>query len=318
MTRRVLVAAAVVGVALVAGAWWWRTDAALSAVARQAPRPVEGPRTAFDGERAMATLRDLVQIGPRPPGSPEIREARALITRQLSAMGLTVQEQPFIADTPMGRVEMVNLIVRLPGRVSDRLLFAGHYDTKLYTDRVFVGANDGASSAAFLVELARVLSATPHELTYDLVWFDGEEAFVNWMGYDHTYGSRYYVQAAQKAGALKSLRALVLVDMVADRDLQIRRDAASTPWLNDLVWATAKRLGYGGVFVDADTQIEDDHQPFMAAGVPSIDIIDLEYPPWHTPDDNLAHVSARSLQVVGDVVVSAIPAIEAHAPTAAP
>jgi hypothetical protein len=311
MRTRLVLAVVLAGAAIVAGAWWWRTEPGLSAGARQTPA-IQGPRTAFDAGRAMATLRQLVAIGPRPAGSPEIREARALITRELSAIGLTVQEQPFIAETPLGRVEMVNLIVRLPGRVPDRLLFAGHYDTKLYTDRRFVGANDGASSAAFLVELARVLAATPHELTYDLVWFDGEEAFVNWMGYDHTYGSRYYVQAAKKAGALNQVRALVLVDMVADRDLQIRRDAASTPWLNDIVWATAKRIGYGGVFVDAHTQIEDDHQPFMAAGVPSIDIIDLEYPPWHTPDDDLAHVSTDSLQVVGDVVVSAIPAIEAR------
>jgi hypothetical protein len=312
MKTRLFLAATLAVAAIAAGAWWWRSEAGLSAGARQTAPVVQAPRTAFDAARAMATLRQLVAIGPRPAGSPEIREARALITRQLSAIGLTVQEQPFIAETPVGRVEMANLIVRLPGRVPDRLLFAGHYDTKLYTDRVFVGANDGASSAAFLVELARVLAARPHELTYDLVWFDGEEAFVNWLGYDHTYGSRYYVQAARKAGALTHIRALVLVDMVADRDLQIRRDAASTPWLNDIVWATAKRIGDGNVFVDAHTQIEDDHQPFMAAGVPSIDIIDLEYPPWHTPSDDLAHVSARSLQVVGDVVVSAIPAIEAR------
>jgi hypothetical protein len=312
MRTRVFLAAALAALAIVAGGWWWLAETRVSAGARETPAAVRGPRTAFDAARAMATLRQLVAIGPRPSGSAEIREARALLTRQLSAIGLTVQEQPFIADTPVGRVEMANLIVRLPGRVPDRLVLAGHYDTKLYTDRVFVGANDGASSAAFLVELARVLAATPHELTYDLVWFDGEEAFVNWMGYDHTYGSRYYVQAAEKAGALAQVRALVLVDMIADRDLQIRRDAASTRWLNDVVWETAKRIGYGHVFVDAHTQIEDDHQPFMAAGVPSIDIIDLEYPPWHTPADDLAHVSADSLQVVGDVVVSALPAIEAR------
>ena len=142
----------------------------------------------FDGARAWAHLQSLVAIGPRPAGSPQIRQARAYITRQVSALGLSVQEQPFTADTPLGRVEMANLIVRLPGRRSERILFTGHYDTKLMRDQVFVGASDGGSSAAFLIELVRVLSSRQLEYTTDVVWFDGEEAVLDWItgGRDHT------------------------------------------------------------------------------------------------------------------------------------
>ncbi len=100
--------------------------------------------------------------------------------------------------------------------------------------------------------------------------------------------------------------------MIGATPLEIRRDNASTPWLTDLIWGAARRLHDDHVFVEADTQIEDDHQPFLAAGVPSVDLIDLDYPPWHTPDDNLAHVAPASLQVVGDVVIAALPDIERH------
>lgn len=266
--------------------------------------------SAFDGAKAWDHLKQMVIIGPRPAGSASIRQTRAYITRQLSALGLTVQEQPFMATTPLGRIEMVNLILRLPGRRTDRILFTGHYDTKLFRDAVFVGASDGASSAAWLIEMARVLSKQPHEFTYDFVWFDGEEAVVEWRPGDHTYGSRYYVQAERAANALDSIRANILVDMIGDRDLQIRRDLASTPWLVDVIWAAARRIGHAATFVDQLTEIDDDHIPFMEAGVPSVDIIDLDYPAWHTPNDNLTNVSQRSLQIVGDVVLAALPDLE--------
>ena len=297
-----ITAAAVVGVS-VRG-----RNAAQMPAAPTAAAPV-GP-SGFDSSRAWEHLRQMVAIGPRPAGSTQIRQTRAYITHQLTGIGLTVQEQPFVAETPLGRVEMVNLIVRLPGRRPDRILFTGHYDTKLFTDQVFVGASDGASSAAFLIELARVLKDRPREFTYDLVWFDGEEAVREWLGNDHTYGSRYYVQAERRADTLSSIKAMLLVDMIGDRDLQIRKDAASTAWLTDLIWDAARRAGRADVFVDRTTQVEDDHLPFISAGIPAVDIIDLDYPAWHTSDDDLNHVSPASLQAVGDVILTAIPDLE--------
>jgi hypothetical protein len=271
----------------------------------------------FDAARAWQHLEHLVALGPRPAGSPALRQTRAYITRELGAAGLTVQEQPFTPSTPLGPVDMVNLIVRLPGERTDRILLAGHYDTKLMREAPFVGANDGGSSAAMLLELARVLASRPRTFTYELIWLDGEEAFcTDWTECgtaaepDNTYGSRHYVSAAREAGALGALRALLLVDMVADRRLEIRRDTNSTPWLVDLVWATARRLGHDDVFVDQLTAVEDDHLPFLRAGVPAVDIIDLDYPAWHTPSDTLEQVSAASLQVVGDVVLASLPALE--------
>jgi hypothetical protein len=284
--------------------------------APQTARAAQAPGApVFDSNRAFEHLRQMVAIGPRPAGSVALRQTRAYITRQISALGLTLEEQPFVGQTPNGPIEMVNLIVQLPGKRTDRILFTGHYDTKLFKGDVFVGASDGASSAAFLIELVRVLKDRPREFTYEFVWFDGEEAVVDWYGGtpgnpDNTYGSRHYVKAAQAAKATASMKAMILVDMIGDRDLRLMRDSHSTPWLTDIIWAAARRVGHGGVFVDEVTTIEDDHLPFLAAGIPSVDIIDLDYPAWHTPADNLSAVGARSLQVVGDAILAAIPDLE--------
>lgn len=295
--------------ATLAGLYYW--PRAGEPAARAATVEQATPAPAFDSAKAFEHLRQMVLIGPRPAGSPALRQTRAYITKQLASYGLTVQEQPFTGSTPNGPIEMVNLIVRLPGKRTDRILITGHYDTKYFADMRFVGASDGASSAAFLIEAARVLKDQPREFTYEFVWFDGEEALIEWdKDKDSTYGSRHYVQAAQKAGTIKTLRAMILIDMVGDRDLQIKRDSYSTPWLNDIVWAAAKRVGHGSAFPDLDTTVEDDHLPFIAAGVPSIDIIDLDYAAWHKMDDDLPQVSARSLQIVGDVVLAALPEIE--------
>jgi Zn-dependent M28 family amino/carboxypeptidase len=256
-------------------------------------------------------VRQLVAIGPRPAGSPGAQQAREYIRTQLSAIGLTVEEQPFVAATPLGPVRMVNLRAIIPSasKASGRLIFAGHYDTKLFRDSTFVGANDGGSSAAFLIELARALKARANALPIEVLFFDGEEAVVAWQGDDHTYGSRHYVDAARKAGTLKEIRALVLVDMIGDRDLRIKREPASTPWLTDLIWSAAKSAGRPE-FVDEPFPVEDDHVPFLQAGIPAVDLIDLDYPAWHTPQDTLDKVSARSLQAVGDVLLLALPGIE--------
>ena len=304
--RRALSVVLILAPVMVAGVYYWPRAAASEVASLQAATAAP----VFDGARAWEHLLQMVKIGPRPAGSAALRQTRAYITRQISSYGLTVQEQPFTATTPKGPIDMVNLVVRLPGKRPDKILITGHYDTKLFANMRFVGASDGASSGAFLIELARILKDVPREFTYELVWFDGEEAVVEWRDNDNTYGSRYYVEAAQKAGAIKTLKAMILIDMVGDSDLQIRRDSNSTGWLNDVVWAAAKRVGHANTFVDLPTQIEDDHLPFIQAGVPSVDIIDLDYPAWHTSADDLPAVSQKSLQIVGDVVVAALPDIE--------
>jgi len=283
---------------------------ALIVVSSIAVRAQTAPK--FDSNRAWGHLRRMLAIGPRPAGSPAIAETRKYITDQLAAIGLKTVEQAWDDETPLGRVHMVNLIATIPGATRDRLAITGHYDTKLFREFRFLGASDGGSSAAFLVELARVLKARRNRMTIELVFLDGEEAVIDWRGTDHTYGSRHYVDVARRDGSLKSLKAMVLVDMIGDRDLGIRRDSYSTPWLTDIIWGEAATMKLGRYFLQAVTTVEDDHLPFLSAGVPSVDIIDLDYDAWHTERDTLDAVSARSLQVVGDVLLAALPRIEQH------
>lgn len=273
--------------------------------------PTTATKVTFDGKRAWEHLQKQVSIGPRPSGTPALVETRKYIVGQLKSFGIESKEQPFTAMTPLGEVSMSNVIATIPGRRPERLALASHYDTKLYREMRFVGANDGASSTAALLELARVLKARQNELTIDLLFLDGEEARMpEWRGTDNTYGSRHYVRLAMQDGSIKNLKALVLLDMIGDRDLTIKRDGNSTPWLVDLIWATASRIGHSATFSNELTTIEDDHIPFLRAGVASADIIDLENPTWHTAQDDIEHVNAKSLQIVGDVVVAAIPEIE--------
>ena len=285
--------------------------AALGAVVAAANGAAQAP-AGFDGGRAYEHLRQVVAFGPRPAGSAALASTRGYIKKQLADIGIQAVEQAFDADTPVGRIHMVNLIARIPGASPDRIVFAGHYDTKLFREFRFVGANDAGSSTAFLIEWARVMKARKNPFTVELLFLDGEEATVEWGGTDRTYGSRHYVEVAQREKTLASLRALILVDMIADRNLTIRRESASTPWLTEAIWAAAKRLKRTDAFLDSSAEIEDDHLPFLQAGVPAVDIIDGpdDYPPWHTAGDTLDKVSARSLQTVGDVLLEALPAIE--------
>jgi glutaminyl-peptide cyclotransferase len=285
----------------------------LLGVACGQPTSAGSSSAAFDSSRAFEHIRQLVAIGPRPAGSPGIQQARAYIVSQLKALGLSPQEQAFEPQTPFGPVRMSNVIVRIPGAHPERLLITGHYDTKLYRQFRFVGADDGGSSAAMLLELARVLNDRKNAYTIELVFFDGEEAFLpEWGGTDHTYGSRHYVEAARKDGSLATIKAMILFDMVADRALTIRKETRSTAWLTGLLWDSARRLGHHDAFLDDAFEVEDDHAPFLDAGVPAVDIIDLEYEAWHTARDTLDQVSARSLQTVGDVFLDALPKMEAH------
>jgi glutaminyl-peptide cyclotransferase len=268
------------------------------------------PAPRFDGNAAFEHLRRVVAIGPRPAGSPQIAQTRRYLREQLATLGITVTEQAWDDRTPAGPVHMVNLMATIPGASRDRLIIAGHYDTKRFTEFRFVGANDGGSSAAFLLEMARVLKGRQNPFTIELLFLDGEEAVVEWEGTDRVYGSRHYVEAARRGGSLTSIKALVLVDMIADRDLELKRDLNSSPWLTQIIWSAARERGLGRFFVNDATAIEDDHLPFLEAGVPAVDLIDLDYPAWHTADDTLEAVSARSLQVVGDVLLAALPRIE--------
>jgi hypothetical protein len=272
----------------------------------------------FNSSRAYEDLRQMVEIGPRPAGSPELEKTREYIRRELKAAGLTVHEQPFDAQTPAGTIHMVNLWTTVPGRTTGkgRIVIGGHYDTKVFHDFRFVGASDAASSAAVVLEMARTLKSRKNELPIELLFLDGEEA-VNrdWdvKSTDHTYGSRHYVQQAIKDGTVKDIRAFILLDMIGARNLVVHREQYSTGWLTDAIWAAARKTDHAAEFKDDAFPIEDDHLEFLDAKIPSVDIIDLnDYPQWHTAQDDLTHVGAASLQTVGDILLAALPAIEAR------
>lgn len=273
-------------------------------------------------------MRKQVEFGPRPPGSPELEKTRGYIIDQLKSYGLKVTTDEFHTRTPVGDRKMVNLIAELPGESSDVIIVASHYDTKYITQFKFVGADDAGSSTGALLELARVMAARKEKpkLTYWFVFFDGEEAFCfDWDEChnpnpadpknplpDNLYGSRHYVAQLIQKNELPRVKAMILLDMIGYKELRLGRADLGTTWLQDVVWQTAKQIGYGAYFVNTTEGVgDDDHSPFLKAGIDSLDIIQLgSYSYWHTKDDTLDKVSAKSLKIVGDTVIASLPKIE--------
>ncbi|MEX2206203.1 MAG: M28 family peptidase [Myxococcota bacterium] len=264
-----------------------------------------------------------MRIGPRPAGSPGAARARELIRERLRQAGWPVEEHAFEVTAPGARpVPMVNLIARRAGASEQRLLLITHYDTKDIPGIAFVGANDGASGTAVLLELARVLAAAELPLTTELVFADGEEAFgVSITEQDGLYGSTALAERMRQDGSLAQIRSLILVDMVGDRDLNLVVDLGSSALLREIFAREARALGQGGI-IDARAimAVVDDHTPFAQRGVEHVlALIDFQFgarvspgPLWHTAGDDLGAVSAASLNSVGSVLVEAVRATLEH------
>ncbi len=275
----------------------------------------------FSGERALDHVRAQVALGPRPPGSQAAAQLRAWLRGQLEPLGFQVQEQPFEARTPLGRIPMVNVVATLPGQRTATLVLGAHYDTKLFKDFEFVGANDGASGVAALLELARVLRLRPLRHTLKLAFFDGEEALVEWGPDDSLYGSTHLADSWVDSGEARRITAVFVLDMVGDRDLRVSDELNSHPQLRDLLREEAARLGHGRVFSGPSTGVDDDHVPFLTAGIPAVDVIgfvlggDGVYPAyWHTAGDTPDKVGASSLQAVGRTVEACLRRLDAGLP----
>ena len=282
---------------------------------------------AFNGERAMDHVKKQLEIGPRIPGSPELARTREYIIRSLKGSRLVVKTDEFSVTTPLGEKNMVNLTAEVPGESQDVIIVASHYDSKFYKDMRFIGANDPGTSVATLLELGRVLGAGQKKpkLTYWLVFFDGEESLCeDWEQCqnpnpadpksplpDNTYGSRRYVARLRENDDVSRVRALILLDMIGSKNLELGREQMSSRWLQDIVWETARDLGHGKFFVDRPENIGgDDHAPFLQAGIDSLDLIQLStYPYWHKANDTADKVSGQSMKVVGEVVLASLPKI---------
>ncbi len=280
----------------------------------QAP-PASSNTPVLSGEKAMEYVRAQVAFGPRPPGSPALEKCRQYLKQQLSAFGYQIEDDAFAAQTPYGSVNMHNLIAHKGGGGNKGIVALGsHYDTKLMEGKNFVGANDGGSSTGLLLELARVLADSKDSVDYWFVFLDGEEAFVEWSTFDSTYGSRHLAQRWKKEGMTSKIRAFILLDMIGDKDLDIWYETNSTKWLMDLVWNTAQRIGLSSILSQTRAPVGDDHIPFLDAGIPSVDIIDLNYGPnnsyHHTTADTLDKISPQSMEKVGRLVLAILPELQ--------
>ena len=273
-------------------------------------KPAAATAAKFQGGAALQYTKKATAFGERPSGSKALAEMRAWIVTQIKPLGGEVSMDEFTGHTPTGPIAMTNIILKFAGQSGKSVVVAGHYDTKKIPMVHFVGANDGGSSTGFLIEFAKVAAGMKHADDLVIVFFDGEEATGEWTDTDSRYGSRHLLEKWSADGSLARIKALINVDMIGDRELDISNDSNSSEALRAQVKAIAERLGDAKYFRSEAGGIDDDHKPFTDAGVNAIDIIDLDYGPsggyWHTAQDTMDKLSARSFQVVGDVVVELV------------
>ena len=261
----------------------------------------------FSGEKAFAHVRHLVDLGPRPAGSEALEKSRLYIIEQLKSAGWTVARSEFSDQTPRGKMTFVNLIARFgtsEKKEAAQFLLCSHYDTKTFDTIRFVGANDGGSSTGLLIEMARVLALSPAlAAKIELLFFDGEEAFENFTATDGLYGSRHFAQELRDSGKAKSVRGGILFDMIGDKSLDVTLPPDSPPDLTRNIFAADDALGQRAHFTYLDRGMTDDHTPLNEIGIPVIDLIDFDFPPWHTAGDTVDKISAESLEIVGRVAL---------------
>ena len=259
----------------------------------------------------MKYVKEIVAFGPRPIGSANHKKVEDYILAHLR--GDSVESDAFIADTPQGKFPVHNIIAKFPGTRDGIIVIASHYDTNYpLRNTSYVGANDGGSSSALLLEIANQLRGTKRDgYSVWLLWDDAEESMqLPWVDPESLYGVRHIAQKWQDDGTLKKIKAFLLADMIGDADLNIERDSSSTPALENLIYQAATQLGYQSYFFGRTGPVEDDHIPFVQRGVPSADLIDFDYGYnnvfWHTPQDTVDKLSAKSLEIVGSVILKTV------------
>lgn len=318
MNRKRLAATAVLVLAvvtMVATDGCRRRPAAPNATESNAAAPPAQPPPAeiwkeFSGEKAFAHTHAQCDLGPRPSGSAQLEQARGLIVAELTRNGWAVERQTFTDPTPRGPMQFVNLIARHGGSsATQEFIVCSHYDTKVFDTIRFVGASDGASSTGALMELSRVLAMDPALASrVELVFFDGEEAIVQFTPPDATdadglYGSRHYGRQLRESKRNQQFKEAVLWDMIGKKDLSITLSPDSPSAVTQEIFAAAEQLGERNRFGYYTRTILDDHVPLIQSHIPTIDLIDFDYPYWHTADDTLDKLSPASLQTVGAVTL---------------
>jgi glutaminyl-peptide cyclotransferase len=268
------------------------------------------PLPHIDAKRAFEYTREVTAFGPRYIGSENHKKLERYIIDHLK--GDEVEDDAFTADTVEGKFPIRNIIAKFPGTKDGIIVIMGHYDTNYPLRNIgYVGANDGGSSTAILLEFANQLRGKKRDgYSVWLVWTDGEEAVRKWSDTDSLYGTRHLAEKWEKDGTLKKIKALMVMDMIGDADLDILRDTYSAPWLLDLIYAAAARGGYQSHFYASQGGVEDDHLPFVKRGVPSADVIDLDYGYnnvfHHTAQDTMDKLNPKSLEIVGNTIMETI------------
>ena len=284
-------------------------------VKNMAPANV-APAPRINAARAMQYTKEVTAFGARPIGSANHKKLEEYILGHLK--GDEVESDSFTADTIEGKFPVRNIIAKYPGTKDGIIVIAGHYDTNYpLRNTKYVGANDGGSSTAILLEMANQLRGKKRNgYSVWLVWTDGEEAVRTWTATDSLYGTRHLAEKWQADGTTKKIKAFLLADMIGDADLNIDEDENSAPWLEEMIYQAATRLGVQSHFSQRKIAVEDDHMPFVKLGVPSADLIDLDYGYGnvfhHSPQDTLDKLSPKSLQIVGDVILQTVWMLDAR------
>ncbi len=272
--------------------------------------PDNSPPPSIDANRAWQYVKDVVKFGERPIGSANHKKLEDYILEHLK--GDELESDSFTADTVEGKFPVHNIIAKYPGAKDGIIVIAGHYDTNYpLRGTGYVGANDGGSTTAILLEFANQLRGKKRDgYSVWLLWTDAEEAVRTWSDTDSLYGTRHLAARWQQDGTAKKIKAFLLTDMIGDADLDIDRDQNSTPWLENAVYEAATRLGYQSHFFARENAIQDDHLPFMKIGVPCADIIDINYgyndAYHHTPQDTIDKLSPKSIEIVGSVILETV------------
>ena len=312
MNRKLVI---VLSLTLLAGCTRSNNVSASSAPRSESPTPkAESPSLPFDGQAAFNYTKEVVALGPRVVGSPGYLKTQEFLRAQLK--GDHVEEDTWTQKTPVGAKKMTNFIAKYPGAKPGIIVVAGHYDTKPI--KGFLGANDGGSSTGLPLELAKEMhkqmsgGKLPGYSVW-IAWLDGEESIQESNNMDltnSTFGSQHLATKWNKDGTAKQIKAFILVDMIGDADLDVLHDTNSTPWLSDVIYNAATRLGVQGHFYSRSDAMTDDHNPFANVGVPVVDIIDFDYGPdnsyWHKPSDTMDKLSPQTFQIVGSVILDAI------------